>query len=121
MRVVHYRSLTVILYLHKITFLISVQLNDVRNKLQDTFHDICELASRKTKSLGTELQRPRSASKQIYRVNVSGEIVDYDCRPVFVPFGDHVVSQLNDRKLSTKILITFPRSCLSGRELVRSQ
>ena len=97
-----------------------VQLNDGRNKLQDTFHDICELACRKTKSLGTDLQRPRSASKQIHRVNVSGQTVDYYCRPVFMSFTDHVVSQLNDRLLSTKILITFPRSCLPGRDLVKS-
>jgi len=71
-----------------------VQLNDVRNKLQDTFHDICELASRKTKSLGTELQRPRSASEQIHRVSVSGQTVGYYCRPVFMQFNDHVVSQI---------------------------
>jgi hypothetical protein len=60
-----------------------VQLNDVRNKLQDTFRDICELASRKTKSFGTELQRPRSASKQIHRVNVSEQTVDYYFRLSF--------------------------------------
>jgi len=97
-----------------------VQLNDVRNKLQDTFHDISELASGKTKSLGMELQRLRNASKQIHRVNVPGQTVDYYCRPVFMPFSDHV-SQLNDRLLSTKILIAFPRSCLPGRDLVKSQ
>jgi hypothetical protein len=55
---------------------VMMQLNDVRNKLQDTFHDISELASIKTKSLGIALQRPRSASKQIHHVNVSGQTVD---------------------------------------------
>jgi hypothetical protein len=75
---------------------VMVQLNEVRNKLQDTFHGICELPSRKTESLGTELQRPRSAPKQIHRVNVPGQTVGYYFRPVFMPFSDHVVSQLND-------------------------
>ena len=48
---------------------IMVRLRDVRDKLQDTFHDMYELASRKVKSLGTELKRPRSTSKQTHRNN----------------------------------------------------
>jgi len=41
-----------------------------------------------------ELQRPRSVSKQIHRMNVSGQTVDCYCRPIFMPFDDHVVSQI---------------------------
>jgi hypothetical protein len=51
---------------------------------------VSELALEKTESLGTELQRSRNASKQIYRVNVSAQSVDYYCRSVYMPFGDHV-------------------------------
>jgi hypothetical protein len=75
-----------------------VQLKDVRNKLQDKFHDIYELASRNAGSLGTELKLPRSVSKQAHWDNVPPQSVgEYYCRSIFIPFNDHIISQVNER------------------------
>jgi hypothetical protein len=73
------------------------QLKYVRSKSQDTFRDIYEMDSRKAASLGTELKRPESVSRQEHRDNVppqSAEELYY--RSIFVPFNDNVISQSNN-------------------------
>jgi kynureninase len=56
-------------------------LKKVRNKSHDLFHDIYEMISSKAESLGTELKRPRSVSKQTCRYNVRAQQC---CRSIFI-------------------------------------
>jgi hypothetical protein len=77
---------------------IVAQFKYMQNESQYTYHDIHELASRKAASCGTELKRPRSVSRQTHWDNVPGQSAEeYSCRSIFIPFNDHIISQLNDR------------------------
>jgi hypothetical protein len=53
--------------------------------------------------LGKELKRPRSVSRQTQCDIMSAHSVEeYHCRSIFMPFGDHIISQIIDRFIKHK-------------------
>ena len=71
---------------------------DEKRSAEDSFQEVWELASSLADVAGAELKQPRQAARQQNRVNIqSASDEEYFKRSVYLPFLDHVLSELRTR------------------------
>lgn len=74
------------------------KLNTLRNTPNESFKAIYEQAVRKAENFDISIRKPRTVSKQTLRSNIPADTIeDYFRRTIFIPFIDHVITQLHER------------------------
>ncbi|XP_031338364.1 52 kDa repressor of the inhibitor of the protein kinase-like isoform X1 [Photinus pyralis] len=72
-------------------------LRGIRERSDEEFKSLYLQANKLASEVGATISMPRTCNRQTHRSNIGANAEDYYRAAIFVPFVDHVITQLRDR------------------------